>query len=163
MKNAIDEILKQYPFIGDDIRREQDKLNNYIALLEDLKNTNLPDDVYNQLEAQCIDGMPRGTGIGDVTGNSAVKIANGDIILRERYQDKINEQVSKINGLIDRQKWLDKAYASLTEDERRIVCLRYNDRWRTWDIMQRMGIKKHDTFYKILDSAKQKIKKIMLT
>ena len=81
----------------------------------------------------------------------------------DKYQDKINEQVAKINDLIDRQKWLDKAYATLTEDERRIVCLRYNDRWATWDIMRRMGIKKYNTFYKILDSAREKVNKIMLT
>ena len=99
--------------------------------------------------------MPEGN-ISDQTLQAVEKVI-------DCYQAKIDEQVSKINELIDRQKWLDKAYASLTEDERRIVCLRYNDRWATWKIMTRLGILDRRTYYKILDSAKDKIKKIMFT
>lgn len=149
MKNAIDEILKQYPFIGDDIRREQATLNEYIALQIDARDT---------LKGQTLTDMPH---MPD--GNTSDPTADAVERVIDKYQDKINEQVTKINDLIDRQKWLDKAYASLTEDERRIVCLRYNDRWATWDIMRRMGIKKYNTFYKILDSAREKVNKIMLT
>lgn len=149
MKNAIDEILKQYPFIGEDIRREQGKLNEYIQLQQDARDT---------LKAQTLTDMPH---MPD--GNTSDPTADTVERVIDKYQDKINEQVAKINDLIDRQKRLDKAYASLTEDERRIVCLRYNDRWATWDIMRRMGIKKYNTFYKILDSAREKVNKIMLT
>lgn len=149
MNKAIDDILKQYPFIGDDIRREQGILNEYIQLQQDARDT---------LKGQVLTKMPHMP-----EGNTSDPTCDAVERVIDKYQDKINEQVAKINELIDRQKWLDKAYASLTEDERRIVCLRYNDRWRTWDIMRRLGIKKHDTFYKILDSAKDKIKKIMLT
>lgn len=149
MNKVIDEILKQYPFIGDDIRREQGILNEYIQLQQEARDT---------LKGQTLTDMPHMP-----EGNTSDPTCDAVTRVIDKYQDKINEQVAKINELIDRQKWLDKAYASLTEDERRIVCLRYNDRWRTWDIMQRLGIKKHDTFYKILDSAKGKIKKIMFT
>jgi len=149
MKNAIDEILKQYPFLGDDIRREQATMNEYIQLQIDARDT---------LKAQTLTDMPH---MPD--GNTSDPTADAVERVIDKYQDKINEQVAKINELIDRQKWLDKAYASLTEDERRIVCLRYNDRWATWDIMRRMGIKKYNTFYKILDSAREKVNKIMLT
>lgn len=149
MNKVIDEILKSYPFIGDDIRREQGTLNEYIQLQQEARDT---------LKGQTLTDMPH---MPD--GNTSDPTCDAVERVIDKYQDKINEQVTKINDLIDRQKWLDKAYASLTEDERRIVCLRYNDRWRTWDIMQRLGIKKHDTFYKILDSAKGKIKKIMFT
>jgi len=149
MKNAIDEILKQYPFIGDDIQREQDKLNEYIALQIKARDP---------LKAQTLTGMPHMPegNISDQTLQAVEKVI-------DCYQAKIDEQVKKINELIDRQKWLDKAYASLTEDERWIVCLRYNDRWQTWKIMRRLGIMDRRTFYKILDSAKDKIKKIMFT
>ena len=99
--------------------------------------------------------MPEGN-ISDQTLQAVEKVI-------DCYQAKIDEQVKKINELIDRQKWLDKAYASLTEDERRIVYLRYNERWQTWKIMRRMGILDRRTFYKILDSAKDKIKRIMFT
>jgi DNA-directed RNA polymerase specialized sigma subunit len=149
MKNAIDEILKQYPFIGDDIRREQDKLNEYIQLQIDARDT---------LKAQTLSDMPH---MPD--GNTSDPTADAVERVIDKYQDKINEQVAKINELIDRQKWLDKAYASLTEDERRIVCLRYNERWAARKIMRRLGILDRRTFYKILDSAKDKIKKIMFT
>lgn len=149
MNKVIDELLKSYPFIGNDIRREQGKLNEYISLQQEARDT---------LKGQALTDMPH---MPD--GNTSDPTCDAVERVIDKYQDKINEQIGKINDLIDRQKWLDKAYASLTEDERRIVCLRYNDRWRTWDIMQRLGIKKHDTFYKILDSAKDKIKRIMFT
>lgn len=149
MNKIIDELLKQYPFIGDDIRREQATLNEYIQLQIDARDT---------LKGQALTDMPH---MPD--GNTSDPTADAVERVIDKYQDKINEQVAKINDLIDRQKWLDKAYATLTEDERRIVCLRYNDRWATWDIMRRMGIKKYNTFYKILDSAREKVNKIMLT
>ena len=149
MNKAIDEMLKQYPFIGADIQREQATLNEYIALQIKARDP---------LKAQTLSDMPH---MPD--GNTSDPTADAVERVIDKYQEKIDEQVTKINELIDRQKWLDKAYASLTEDERRIVCLRYNDRWATWDIMRRMGMKQYKSFYKVLNSAKQKIKKIMLT
>jgi DNA-directed RNA polymerase specialized sigma24 family protein len=149
MNKAIEDILKQYPFIGDDIRREQDKLNEYIALQIKARDP---------LKAQTLSDMPHmpDGNVSDQTLQAVEKVI-------DCYQAKIDEQVAKINELIDRQKWLDKAYASLTEDERRIVTLRYNERWAARKIMRRMGILDRRTFYKILDSAKDKIKKIMFT
>jgi DNA-directed RNA polymerase specialized sigma subunit len=147
MNKAIDEILKQYPFLGDDIRREQGKLNEYIQLQQEARDT---------LKGQTLTDMPH---MPD--GNTSDPTADAVERVIDKYQDKINEQVAKINELIDRQKWLDKAFAGLTEDERRIVYLRYNERWAARKIMRRLGILDRRTFYKILDSAKDKIKKIM--
>jgi DNA-directed RNA polymerase specialized sigma subunit len=147
MNKAIEDILKQYPFIGDDIRREQATLNDYIQRQQEARET---------LKAANNDGMPHGYDVVDKTYEAVERVI-------DLYQTKIDEQVAKINELIDRQKWLDKAFAGLTEDERRIVYLRYNERWQTWKIMHRMGILDRRTFYKILDSAKDKIKKIMFT
>jgi DNA-directed RNA polymerase specialized sigma subunit len=147
VNKAIDEILKQYPFIGDDIRREQDKLNEYIQLQQEARDT---------LKSRNIDGIPHGTDVSDATYAAVEKLV-------DVYQQKIDACVAKINELLDLKKWLDKAYASLTEDERRIVYLRYDERWQTWKIMRRMGIMDRRTYYKILDSAKDKIKKIMFT
>jgi hypothetical protein len=103
-----------------------------------------------------VDKQPGGTDPSDQTYEAVEKLI-------DTYQAEIDACVAKINELLDLKKWLDKAYASLTEDERRIVCLRYNERWQTWKIMHRMGILDRRTFYKILDSAKDKIKKIMFT
>lgn len=147
MNKAIEDILKQYPFIGDDIRREQATLNDYIQRQQEARET---------LKAANNDGLPHGYDVADKTYEAVERVI-------DCYQAKIDEQVAKINELIDRQKWLDKAFASLTEDERRIVYLRYNERWQTWKIMHRMGIEHKNTFYKILDSAKEKINKIMFT
>ena len=149
MNKAIDDILKQYPFISDDIRREQATLNEYIRLQQEARDP---------LKAQTLSHAPHMP-----AGNTPDQTLQAIERVIDYYQAKIDEQVSKINELIDRQKWLDKAYASLTEDERRIVCLRYNDRWQTWKIMTRLGILDRRTFYKILDSAKDKIKRIMFT
>ena len=49
MNKAIEEILKQYPFIGDDIRREQGKLNEYIQLQQEARDT---------LKGQALTDMP---------------------------------------------------------------------------------------------------------
>jgi DNA-directed RNA polymerase specialized sigma subunit len=147
MNKAIEDILKQYPFIGDDIRREQATLNDYIQRQQEARET---------LKAANNDGMPHGHDVADKTYEAVERVV-------DLYQTKIDEQVAKINELIDRQKWLDKAFADLTEDERRIVYLRYDERWQTWKIMTRLGILDRRTFYKILDSAKDKIKRIMFT
>lgn len=164
MNNKIEEILKQYPYIGADIQKAQAELNRYITLQHELKQwTDYPDDVYNQLGAQCLDGMPHGTGVSDQTGNSAVKIANIYITLKDKYQAEIDNYAARVNELMDLKKWLDKAFKSLTEDEQRILYLRYDERWQVWKIMQRLGITERKTFYKIIDTAKDKIKKIMLT
>ena len=147
MKKDIDDILKQYPYIGEDIQKAQKEINRYIELQQEARNP---------LKGQVLTGMPHDSGVSDQTYNAVEKII-------DLYQVEINELSAKVNELIDRKKWLDKAYTTLTEDERRIVCLRYNDRWATWKIMRRMGISQYKTFYKILDSAKDKIKKIMFT
>ena len=49
MNKAIDEILKSYPFIGDDIRREQAILNEFIALQVEARDT---------LKGQALTDMP---------------------------------------------------------------------------------------------------------
>jgi len=147
VNKAIDEILKQYPFIGEDIRREQATLNDYIQRQQEARET---------LKAANNDGMPHGYNVADKTYEAVERVI-------DLYQAKIDEQVAKINELIDRQKWLDKAFATLTEDERRLLYLRYDERWQTSRIMRRMGILDRRTFYKILDSAKDKISKIMFT
>ena len=149
MNKAIDEILKQYPFIGDDIRKAQEQLNKYIQLREDLKSR-------EPLKATRITGEGHGYDVSDPTYNYVENVM-------DKYAEQIKYYTDKVNELIDRQKWLDKAYASLTEDERRIVCLRYNDRWQTWKIMRRMGILDREKFYRLLNSAKDKVKKIMFT
>jgi DNA-directed RNA polymerase specialized sigma subunit len=147
MNKAIEDILKQYPYICDDIQKAQAELNGYIVLQIEARNT---------LKGQIIDEMPHGTGISDQTYNAVEKLIDD-------YQVKIDECVQEINGLLDLKKWMDKAFAALTEDERRILYLRYDERWQTWKIMKRLGIMKRDTFYKLLDSAKEKINKIMFT
>lgn len=147
MNKAIEDILKQYPYISEDIQKLQAELNRYIELQQEARNP---------LKAQTIDGMPHGTGISDKTYEAVEKII-------DLYQTEIDKLAVKINALIDRKTRLEKAFAELTEDERRILYLRYDERWQTRKIMRRMGIEHKNTFYKILDSAKEKINKIMFT
>ena len=56
MNKAIEDILKQYPFIGDDIRREQATLNDYIQRQQEARET---------LKAVNNDGMPHGYDVAD--------------------------------------------------------------------------------------------------
>ena len=147
MNKAIDDILKQYPYIGEDIQRAQREINRYIELQQEARNP---------LKGQVLTGMPHDSGVSDQTYNAIERII-------DLYQAEINELSTKVNELLDRKKWLDKAYTTLTEDERRVLYLRYDERWAAWKIMQRLGIIERKTFYRILDSAKDKINKIMFT
>lgn len=147
MNKTIDEILKQYPYIMDDIRKEQERLNQNIALQQEARDP---------LQGQKISDMPHmpDGNLSDQTFNAIEKII-------DLYQAQIDECVININELLDRKKWLDKAYMTLTEDERRILYLRYDERWPAWKIMQKLGIEEKHKFYRILDSSKEKINKIM--
>jgi len=147
MKNAIDEILKSYPFIGDDIRREQATLNEYIALQVEARDT---------LKGQALTDMPH---MPD--GNTSDPTADAIERVIDKYQDKINEQVAKINDLIDRQKWLDKAYASLTPEERAVVCLLYNEQYSERRVAKMMYKGSRYKLVKVADEAKLKIKRII--
>jgi DNA-directed RNA polymerase specialized sigma24 family protein len=149
--NKVDEILRQYPYIAEDIQQEQSKLNQFIKL-----RCEAQEKASNPLKAQAITGMPHGHDINDQTYQAVEKIMDS-------YQDEINACIHRINELIELKKWLDKAFAGLTEDERRILYLKYDEHWQVWKIMQRMGIMERKTFYKTIDRAKEKIKKVMFT
>lgn len=147
MNKAIDEILKQYPFIGDDIRREQATLNEYIQLQIDARDT---------LKGQALTDMPH---MPD--GNTSDPTADAVERVIDKYQDKINEQVAKINELIDRQKWLDKALASLTPEERAVVCLLYNEQYSERRVAKMMYQGSRYKLLKVADEAKRKIKRMI--
>lgn len=147
MNKAIEDILKQYPFIGDDIRREQDKLNEYIALQINARDP---------LKAQTISRaphMPEGN-VSDQTIRAIEKVI-------DYYQTKIDEQVKKINALINRQKWLDKAYANLTPEERIVVCLLYNEQYSERRVAKMMYQGSRYKLLKVADEAKRKIKRMI--
>ena len=83
MNKAVDEILKQYPFLGEDIRREQAKLNEYIQLQQEARDP---------LKARTIYHMPnmKEGNVSDKTLQAIEKVI-------DYYQAKIDEQVNKIN------------------------------------------------------------------
>ena len=147
MNKAIDEILKQYPFIGDDIRREQAKLNEFIKLQQDARDP---------LKAQTLSDMPHTPegNISDQTLQAVEKVI-------DCYQAKIDEQVKKINELIDRQKWLDKAFASLTPEERAVICLLYNEQYSERRVAKIMYQGSRYKLSKVLNEAILKIKHII--
>lgn len=147
MNKAVDEILKQYPFIGDDIRREQGKLNEYIQLQQEARDT---------LKGQALTDMPHMP-----EGNTSDPTADAVERVIDKYQDKINEQVKKINELIDRQKWLDKAFASLTPEERAVVCLLYNEQYSERRVAKMMYQGSRYKLLKVADEAKRKIKRMI--
>ena len=84
MNKAIEDILKQYPFIGDDIRREQATLNDYIQRQQEARET---------LKAANNDGMPHGYDVADKTYEAVERVI-------DLYQTKIDEQVARINELM---------------------------------------------------------------
>jgi len=95
----VEEILKQYPYFGDDIKEAQKQLNIYISLQQEARDP---------LKAQTISDEPRGSGMSDQTYNAVEKII-------DRYQIEIDHYTSEINAILDLKKWLDKAFGELTE------------------------------------------------
>lgn len=144
--DKIEEILKKYPFFAEDIREAQEQLNKYISLQQNARDP---------LKAQIISREPHGSELNDQTYRAVE-------ILIDRYQMEVDYYSQLINDILDEKKWLDKAFSALTEDERRIVYFRYDERWQVWRIMQRMGITERKSFYRIIERVKEKIKKIML-
>lgn len=144
MNKAIDDILKQYPYIGEDIQKAQKEINRYIELQQEARNP---------LKGQALTGMPHGYGVSDTTGNAVERLI-------DRYQEEINKHVQDVNKLLDLKKWLDKAFSTLNEDERRLLYLMYNERFS----IRRIGsIAKCGRYQaqKIIDEAKEKVSKIV--
>ena len=142
--DRIEEILKQYPCFGEDIKDAQSKLNMYITLQQEARNP---------LKAQAISSEPHGTGISDQTYNAVEKII-------DRYQNEIDKCIQDINNTLDTKKWLDKAFTELTEMERRIIYMRYDKGIN----INKMPYYLHcgrNAIYKILDDAKAKIRRII--
>ena len=142
----MEEILKQYPYFGDDIKEAQKQLNIYISLQQEARDP---------LKAQTISDEPRGSGMSDQTYNAVEKII-------DRYQIEIDHYTSEINAILDLKKWLDKAFGELTENEKRIIYLRYDKGIS----MNKMPYVLHwkcgrDKIYQVLNEAKDKIKKII--
>lgn len=144
MNKAIDEILKQYPFIGDDIRREQATLNEYIQLQQEARDT---------LKGQTLTDIPH---MPD--GNTPDPTCDAVERVIDKYQDKINEQVAKINELMDRQKWLDKAFETLTPEERAVVYLLYDEQYSERRVAKMMYKGSRYKLAKVAEEAKRKIK-----
>ena len=144
MKDKIDDILKQYPYIGEDIQKAQAELNRYITLRQEARNP---------LKAQVLTGMPHSYDVNDQTYNAVERIM-------DLYQTEINKYATEINELLDQKKWMDKAFTELTEDERRIVYLMYS---RHISINKLAYTRRcsRNTIYKILDDAKAKIRRII--
>lgn len=142
----IDDILKQYPYIAEDIQREQAELNKFIQLQQEARNP---------LRVHAFDGMPHNPGVSDKTYQAVEKII-------DEYQTEIDACVEAIRDLLDTKRWMDLAYTRLTEDERRVLLLRYdkNIGIRNTAITMRRG---YETVKKLTESAKEKINKTMNT
>ena len=98
--------------------------------------------------------MPHGHDVADKTYEAVERVI-------DLYQTKIDEQVAKINELIDRQKWLDKAFASLTPEERAVVCLLYNEQYSERRVAKMMYQGSRYKLLKVADEAKRKIKRMI--
>lgn len=145
MDKRIEEILKQYPYIGEDIQKAQKEINRYLELQQEARNP---------LKSQSLTDMPHGYEISDQTYNAICK-------LLDLYQAEIDKYVSRVNELMDLKKWLDKAFSLLTENERRIVYLKYDAGLSSRKIGDIMHVNKN-VILCILEDTLSKIKRIMI-
>lgn len=144
MNKAIDDILKQYPYIGEDIQKAQKEINRYIELQQEARNP---------LKGQVLTGMPHDSGVSDQTYNAIEKII-------DRYQAEIDQYAAQINEYLDLKKWLDKAFTELTEDERRIVFQYYDQRMSIREMARRRK-KGRDQMRNMVEFATDRIRRII--
>lgn len=104
------ELLQQYPFFKDDYRRIQQDLKKYIELQDNVRQT--------LLQAQKLSDMPAGQRTSNQTLDAVIKL----IDTHQANIDYCLEQIYEINKY---KKWIDKAFKTLTEREKRIVILKY--------------------------------------
>ena len=107
MKKKIDDILKQYPYICEDIQSAQQELNKYIALQEEARDP---------LKAQTLTDMPQLP-----AGNTSDRTYQQVEKIIDRYQTEIDESIKKINNLLDEKKWIDKALNELSRGEYEMI------------------------------------------
>ncbi len=107
MKKKIDDILKQYPYICEDIQSAQQELNKYIALQEEARDP---------LKAQTLTDMPHLP-----AGNTSDRTYQQVEKIIDRYQTEIDESIKKINNLLDEKKWIDKALNELSRGEYEMI------------------------------------------
>lgn len=144
--DKVEEILKKYPYISEDIQKLQAELNRYIALQEEARNP---------LKGQALTGMPHGYGTGNQTLDAVEKLI-------DRYQAEIDKCAAEINKLLDLKKWLDKAFDELSENERRVIYLKYDKGLSINKIPYTLHWKcGRDKIYQTLDDAKAKIRRII--
>lgn len=144
MNKVIDDILKQYPYIGEDIQKAQKEINRYIELQQEARNP---------LKGQALTGMPHDSGVSDQTYNAIEKII-------DRYQAEIDQYAAQINEYLDLKKWLDKAFTELTEDERRIVFQYYDQRMSIREMARRRK-KGRDQMRNMVEFATDRIRRII--
>lgn len=108
----IREILKEYPYIDEEIKKLNKKMNGYLEMKEETRNT---------LKAQKLSHEPHGTGVSNITLNAVEKIM-------DKYEEEIKICVSKINDLFIIKQKLDVLISQLTVDERRLIYMYYDER-----------------------------------
>lgn len=109
MNIDVKKVLYQYPYIEEDIKRYQDKLNEYILLQEAAKCP---------LGAQNVDGLPRGNKTSNSTLESVIRVV-------DEYQKEIDYYGQKINECIEVKRLMNQALEQMNEYERRVYHLKY--------------------------------------
>ena len=119
----IKEMLKMYPWIDQEIKKLNKKLNEYLEMQEETRNS---------LKAQTLDDMPKVFKISDQTYQAVESII-------DLYDSEVNRLIERIRYYWDVKGKLEKGFGSLTVDEMQIIELSYNNRWSN----RRIGYKLH--------------------
>jgi RNA polymerase sigma factor (sigma-70 family) len=141
----IQDVLKQYPFIQDDMRDIQKEMYVWQEMQEDLRQ--------RALKAQVYSDMPHSTDVGNPTLEKTIAII-------DKYQENINECIRKLDELDKLKKWLDKAYTELPEQESRVLKMYYNKNMSLNKIGECIR-KRWNTVRSILQEAERKVKNII--
>ena len=122
----IKEMLKMYPWIDQEIKKLNKKLNEYLEMQEETRNS---------LKAQTLDDMPKVFKISDQTYKAVESII-------DLYDSEINRLIERIRHYWDIKKKLEQGFSFLTVDEMQIIELSYNNRMS----YRKIGYKLHMSY-----------------
>lgn len=141
----------------DEERGIRNMLREYAAAEERLKDNNDAIKLWREsikymreLSAVVTDGQPHGTSIGDPTANAAIKII-------DNLEVTIKKRVGEIKALLDKRTFVESMLACLSEEEYRLIELRYIKHMKMeQQIPYRMCVSRR-TAYNIHSSAMKKL------
>lgn len=113
-KKQVRDSLKKWAGVEETCKRAQDEIEGFEAYIEELRG----------IKGRVMDGMPKGTQTGSPTERAALAITE----VMEEWGQAIKKISARIEKELAFKQAVDEALAELTEEEQKVITLRYKGR-----------------------------------